>query len=83
MSRWTRVVTASRACPRSQRTRSVACATLLVAGLFSAVVPPADAQPRIGESAPEITGSPWVNAAPVTLGALRGRVVLVDFWTYG
>jgi thiol-disulfide isomerase/thioredoxin len=24
----------------------------------------------------------WVNAAPLTLRALRGRVVLIDFWTY-
>jgi hypothetical protein len=61
----------------------VACATLLAAGLFAVAVPPAHSQPALGESAPEITGSPWVNAAPVTLGALRGRVVLVDFWTYG
>ncbi|HEY9404519.1 MAG TPA: peptide-methionine (R)-S-oxide reductase MsrB [Pyrinomonadaceae bacterium] len=26
---------------------------------------------------------PWINSAPLTLEGLRGRVVLVDFWTFG
>ena len=36
-------------------------------------------------SAPEFTaGLDWINtAAPVRLSDLRGRVVLLDFWTYG
>ena len=35
--------------------------------------------------APDLTsGGPWFNvAAPLTLKALRGKVVLLDFWTYG
>jgi hypothetical protein len=33
--------------------------------------------------APEITGGPWINSAPLTVTALRGRVVVVEFWTYG
>ena len=33
--------------------------------------------------APEFHGvTSWVNAAPLTLRRLRGRVVLIDFWTY-
>jgi hypothetical protein len=39
--------------------------------------------PRAGAAAPEIAGGPWVNSAPLTLAALRGRVVAVEFWTYG
>jgi hypothetical protein len=39
--------------------------------------------PRVGTTAPEVAGAPWVNSAPLTLAALRGRVVLVEFWTYG
>ena len=38
---------------------------------------------RVGQAAPEITGGPWVNSEPLSLGALRGRVVFVEFWTYG
>ncbi len=33
--------------------------------------------------APAISGGPWINSAPLTPDALRGRVVFVEFWTYG
>lgn len=34
-------------------------------------------------NAPEfIAGGKWINSAPLTMQALRGKVVLVDFWTY-
>ncbi len=33
--------------------------------------------------APEFTGiTRWLNSEPLTLAGLRGRVVLIDFWTY-
>jgi cytochrome c biogenesis protein CcdA/thiol-disulfide isomerase/thioredoxin len=33
--------------------------------------------------APEVKGiSRWINSKPLTLKKLRGKVVLVDFWTY-
>lgn len=33
--------------------------------------------------APEITGiSQWINSDPLTIASLRGKVVLIDFWTY-
>ncbi|OZI40578.1 thioredoxin [Bordetella genomosp. 1] len=33
--------------------------------------------------APEFTGiEKWLNSEPLTLAGLRGKVVLVDFWTY-
>ncbi|HEV8615834.1 MAG TPA: hypothetical protein VGU22_10110 [Methylomirabilota bacterium] len=38
---------------------------------------------RLGQPAPEITGAPWINSPPLTTQGLRGRVVLVEFWTYG
>ncbi len=34
--------------------------------------------------APELTGiTAWINSDPTTLAALRGKVVLVHFWTFG
>jgi thiol-disulfide isomerase/thioredoxin len=34
--------------------------------------------------APNFVGiSRWFNSAPLSIGELRGKVVLVDFWTYG
>ncbi len=34
-------------------------------------------------AAPEVTGlSRWFNSKPLTMEKLRGKVVLVDFWTY-
>ena len=35
------------------------------------------------QQAPEFQGnSDWINSAPLTMRGLRGKVVLVDFWTY-
>jgi hypothetical protein len=38
---------------------------------------------RPGQVAPEISGEKWINSPPLTMTGLRGRVVLVEFWTYG
>ena len=38
---------------------------------------------RVGQPAPEITGDRWINSEPLSLETLRGRVVVVEFWTYG
>jgi len=43
----------------------------------------ADAQPRVGAQAPAITGRSWLNSEALTMDGLRGRVVLVEFWTHG
>ncbi|MCX4163560.1 MULTISPECIES: thioredoxin family protein [Paraburkholderia] len=38
---------------------------------------------KSGSAAPEFTGiSTWLNSDPLTIQKLRGKVVLVDFWTY-
>jgi len=35
-------------------------------------------------AAPNFTGiSKWFNSSPISISDLRGKVVLVDFWTYG
>ena len=34
--------------------------------------------------APELTGiAAWINSEPLTMAWLRGKVVLVEFWTFG
>jgi cytochrome c biogenesis protein CcdA/thiol-disulfide isomerase/thioredoxin len=37
----------------------------------------------VGPSAPNFAGiDHWLNSKPLTMAGLRGKVVLVDFWTY-
>jgi thiol-disulfide isomerase/thioredoxin len=36
----------------------------------------------IAPAAPEISNGVWINSEPLTLKSLRGRVVLIDFWTF-
>jgi len=35
-----------------------------------------------GEASELIAGGEWINSEPLTLAELRGKVVLIDFWTY-
>ncbi|MBS7455782.1 redoxin domain-containing protein [Coralloluteibacterium stylophorae] len=66
-----------------------AIVTLLAACLCAAACSPAaqadPAEPTPASSAPvapEFVGiERWINSAPLTLRGLRGRVVLVEFWT--
>ncbi|HET8530748.1 MAG TPA: hypothetical protein VFO08_06335 [Methylomirabilota bacterium] len=69
---------------------AIRAVTLCAAGLLLAATGPltgpgdaAGRQVRVGQAAPEITGGPWINSEPLSLAGLRGRVVLVEFWTYG
>jgi len=34
-------------------------------------------------TAPEIAAGEWINSEPLKLNDLRGRVVLIEFWTFG
>jgi hypothetical protein len=36
-----------------------------------------------GPLAPELTNQTWLNSERLTSADLRGRVVLIDFWTFG
>ena len=38
---------------------------------------------QIGNCAPEFAGTQeWINSEPLSMESLRGKVVLIDFWTY-
>ena len=34
-------------------------------------------------AAPEFASGAWINSEPLTLKELRGRVVVIEFWTFG
>jgi cytochrome c biogenesis protein CcdA/thiol-disulfide isomerase/thioredoxin len=38
--------------------------------------------PDYGKAPPLHPDGAWINSKPLTLGELRGKVVLIDFWTY-
>jgi thiol-disulfide isomerase/thioredoxin len=45
--------------------------------------PRASAASTNGTPAPDIAGENWLNSKPLTISGLKGRVVLVEFWTFG
>ena len=51
--------------------------------LFRATMHPAAAQLPVEGSMPDLDGATgWLNSPPLTAAGLRGKVVLVNFWTY-
>jgi thiol-disulfide isomerase/thioredoxin len=54
---------------------------LLTLGAVSAFVP--RAQGRVGMPAPDIVSQTWLNSEPTPMAELKGKVVLVEFWTFG
>ena len=58
---------------------AVSAAVLALAAPMGGEIPAARAQ-----AAPEFKDiDTWINSPPLRLDQLRGKVVLVDFWTYG
>ena len=70
-------------------TRALVWTILGVVGIgviIGAIAPDVAAQgggAPLDRPAPEIGGGPWINSPPLAPAALRGRVVFVEFWTYG
>lgn len=59
----------------------VAAGAALMAALPSTWNASAATQSTVGAPAPEIAGAErWFNSPPLTLDALHGKVVLVEFW---
>ena len=66
--------------------RSIVASVLAGLALVAGAALTAGAQgggAAMDRAAPEIVGGPWINSQPLGSTALRGRVVLVEFWTYG
>ncbi len=41
------------------------------------------ADAMVGKPAPDIANHTWLNSAPLRMADLRGKVVMVEFWTFG
>ena len=68
--------------------KRIASTLALCTAILYATPPPAhaglfDLREPIASSSPDFTGIElWINSRPLDMAALRGKVVLVDFWTY-
>ena len=56
-------------------------------GIPATPTPPPPCEGRrgggVGDCAPEFAGTQeWINSEPLSMDGLRGKVVLIDFWTY-
>jgi hypothetical protein len=56
---------------------------LVLALALWAVWPRAGAAITNGAAAPDVAAENWINSKALTIGELKGRIVLVEFWTYG
>ena len=68
-----------------RRVRSGRVGTLIF-GLLLTAVPRAAAQQPVAMNipAPELRGiDAWINSKPMSLKRLKGRVVVLHFWTFG
>jgi hypothetical protein len=65
----------------TRRTTALFVVLLAAAGLVAG--PVAGQALRVGAAAPDVAGERWINSEPLTTPNLRGRVVLVEFWTFG
>jgi len=62
-------------------------ATVYASGLSNRLLAPfgisEEYMPSESTVAPELVTGDWINSEPLTLKDLRGRVVLIEFWTFG
>jgi len=57
---------------------SILILVLATTGMLFAVPPK-----FIQQAAPDFDGKVWLNSSPLALDKLKGKVVMVEFWTYG
>jgi len=78
---------AGQECTMNTRSKALFFATAIAASVaaLSFAAPPRSGDTPIGEvrQVPEFEGiDTWLNSKPLSTEGLRGKVVLVDFWTY-
>ena len=56
--------------------------TIVAAVAFAAAIVSA-AEAGVAMPAPEISGQSWLNSGPLKIAELKGKVILVEFWTFG
>ena len=65
----------------------VVAATVYATGLSEQLLIPFGTSDEYESSesttAPELAHGDWINSEPLKLTDLRGRVVLIEFWTFG
>ncbi len=65
------------------RRRILRAAAMSIAAAQLGIVGSAAAQFAIDSESPSLVGaSAWLNSQPLQMRELRGKVVLVNFWTY-
>jgi hypothetical protein len=69
--------------PAGVRAIGLVLATAIAVGALWPAGAQGQRRARVGQPAPEITGVSWINSEPLSVAGLRGRVVFVEFWTYG
>ena len=66
-----------------RKSTSISIITILVVALLGSrllfAVPPSFVQ----QAAPDFNGVKWLNSSPLSLQKMKGKVVMVEFWTYG
>jgi thiol-disulfide isomerase/thioredoxin len=63
--------------------RTLLCSIALLAGTAAGAATIVAAPSRAAAAGPSLADATrWLNSPPLTLDGLRGKVVLVDFWTY-
>ena len=65
----------------------VVAALAYVTGFSKLLVSPSGSSSEyddaVSAAAPELGTGEWINSEPLKLSELRGRVVLIEFWTFG
>jgi thiol-disulfide isomerase/thioredoxin len=56
---------------------------IVIGVVLAALVSLESANAIVGKPAPDIVNEVWFNSAPLRMAELKGKVVMVEFWTFG